>query len=108
MAMTNTYTASYARALLAATPNELLVSPERPDGKPEQMAKLENEMRTVEREFVVLEESYSRDTLNLQLARVYLKTLLQNTRVSRHLGQKHAELLTQLQKVVEATSLEGA
>ncbi|MCC6648706.1 MAG: chromosome partitioning protein ParB, partial [Polyangiaceae bacterium] len=55
----------------------------------------------------VLEESYSRDTLNLQLARGYLKTLLANARVSKYLGQKHAELLAQLQKVVEATSLEG-
>jgi len=71
------------------------------------MAKLEAEMRALERDFVVLEESYSRDTLNLQLARAYLKALLQNARVARHLGQKHAELLGQLQKVVEATSLEA-
>lgn len=107
MTMSNTYTASYAKALLAATAAELLVAPTKPSGKPEQIVKLENEMRAVERDFVVLEESYSRDTLNLQLARGYLKTLLQNARVSRYLGQKHAELLTQLQKVVDATSLDA-
>ena len=64
-------------------------------------------MRAIEREFVVLEETYSRDTLNLQLARGYLKTLLQNSRVSKHLAQKHGELLAQLQRVVEVASLDG-
>ena len=58
-------------------------------------------------EFVVLEETYSRDMLNLQLARGYLKTLLQNGRVNKYLAQKHGELLAQLQKVVEAASLDG-
>jgi hypothetical protein len=64
-------------------------------------------MRIVEREFEMAEETYSRNTLNLQLARSYLKTLLQNTRVAKYLGQKHPELVTQLQRVVEVTSLDG-
>ena len=107
MTLSNTYTASYAKALLAATPVEQLVAPLKPDSRPEQLAKLESEMRCIERDFVVLEESYSRDTLNLQLARGYLKTLLQNARVARYLGQRHGELLAQLQRVVEVSSLEG-
>lgn len=106
MVLSNTYTASYAKALLAATSEDQLLAPLKPDSRPEQIAKLETEMRALERDFVVLEESYSRDTLNLQLARGYLKTLLRNTRVVRHLGQKHAELLEQLQKVVDVSSLE--
>lgn len=107
MTMSNTYTASYAKALLAATPADQLIAPPKVDTRPEQLAKIENEMRTVERDFVLLEESYSRDTLNLQLARGYLKTLLQNGRVARYLAQKHADLAAQLQRVVEVTSLEG-
>jgi hypothetical protein len=75
MVMSNTYTAAYARTLLAATPLDQLVEEPSTADKPEQMAKLEVEMRAVERDFVVLEESYSRDTLKLQLARGYLKTL---------------------------------
>lgn len=55
----------------------------------------------------MLDESYSRDTLNLQVARAYLKTLLQNQRVSHYLSQKHPEIEAQLQKVVELNSLEG-
>jgi ParB-like chromosome segregation protein Spo0J len=107
MTLSNTFTASYAKALLAATPSDQIVAPAKPDTRPEQIAKLESEMRTVERDFVVLEESYSRDTLNLQVARAYLKTLLQNTRVARYLGQKHPELAAQLQRVVEVNSLDG-
>lgn len=107
MTMSNTFTTSYAKALLAATPADQLLEPPKPDTRPEQIAKLESEMRTVERDFVVLEESYSRDTLNLQVARAYLKTLLQNARVSRYLTQKHPELEAQLQKVVEVNALDG-
>ncbi len=47
------------------------------------------------------------ETMNLQLARAYLKTLLQNARVVKYLGQKHGELFSQLQKVVEVASLEA-
>ena len=107
MVLSNTYTAPYARTLLAATAPDQLVSPPKTDTRPEQLAQLEVEMRAIEREFVVLEETYSRDTLNLQLARGYLKTLLQNGRVNKYLAQKHGELLAQLQKVVEVASLDG-
>ncbi len=107
MVLSNTYTATYARTLLAATSPAQLVSPPKADTRPEQLAQLEVEMRAIEREFVVLEETYSRDTLNLQLARGYLKTLLQNARVNKYLTQKHGELLAQLQKVVEVASLDG-
>ncbi|MCL4750455.1 MAG: ParB N-terminal domain-containing protein [Myxococcales bacterium] len=107
MVLSNTYTTPYAKALLAATPAEQLVAPLKPDSRPEQIAKLEAEMRAIERDFVVLEESYSRDTLNLQLARGYLKALLANPRVARYLGQKHGELLAQLKRVVEVSSLEA-
>jgi ParB-like chromosome segregation protein Spo0J len=107
MVLSNTYTASYAKALLLATPPEHLMTPLKADSRPEQVAKLETEMRAVERDFVMLEETYSRDTLNLQLARGYLKTLLGNGRVSRYLEQKHGDVLGQLKKVVEVASLEG-
>jgi ParB-like chromosome segregation protein Spo0J len=107
MCLSNSFTARYAKALLAATPPEQLVEPPKEENKSEQLSKLEAEMRAIEREFVVLEESYSSNTLNLQLARAYLKTLLANARVAKYLGQKHPELLGQLRRVVEATSLEG-
>jgi len=79
----------------------------KPDSRPEQLAKAETELRAIERDFVVLDQTYSQDALNLQLAWVYLKTLLANVRVKKYLGQKHAELLGELEKIVEVSSLEG-
>jgi hypothetical protein len=38
--------------------------------------------------------------LNLQLARAYLKNLLENARVSKYLGQKHPDQFGQLRKIV--------
>jgi hypothetical protein len=64
-------------------------------------------MRAIEREFLTLEDTYSQDMLNLQLARGFLKTLLGNARIAKYVASKHGELLEQLQKVVEASSLEG-
>lgn len=107
MTTSGTYTASYAKLLLASTPRDQLVDAEKPDTRPEQMAKLESEMRAIEREFLTLEDTYSQDMLNLQLARGFLKALLGNGRVAKYVASKHGELLDQLQKVVEASSLEG-
>jgi transcriptional regulator with XRE-family HTH domain len=107
MNMSRSYAAPYAKTLLATTPADQLVGKPKVDDKPDDLAKLEVEMRAIEQEFVVLEESYSTNTLNLQLARGYLKTLLANARVAKYLGQKHAELLGQLRRVVEATSLDA-
>jgi ParB-like chromosome segregation protein Spo0J len=107
MTLSNTYSASYAKAMIMMTPPDQLAEPTSTSTRPEQLTKLENEMRALERDFVVLDESYSRDTLNLQLARAYVKTLLQNPKVARHLEQKHGELFTQLQNVVDATSLDA-
>lgn len=107
MVMSSTYSASYAKALLVTTPTEDLVTPPKSSTKPDELAKLENEMRTAERDFVLVEETYSQNALNLQLARSYLKTLLENVRVGRYLGQKHSEMVAQLQRIVEVTSLDG-
>ncbi|CAN5925133.1 plasmid partitioning protein RepB C-terminal domain-containing protein [soil metagenome] len=107
MSLSNTFTASYARALLAATPRDQLVESAKVDTRPEQLAKLENEMRAIERDFVLIEDSFGRDTMNLQMAQGYLKKMLANAKVSKHLGQKHPELLAQLQRVVEVASLDG-
>jgi len=106
MNMSRSYAAPYAKTLLATTPSDQLVGKPKAEDKPDDLAKLEVEMRAIEQEFVVLEESYSTNTLNLQLARGYLKTLVANARVAKYLGQKHSELLAQLRRVVEATSLE--
>ncbi|MCB9985882.1 MAG: ParB N-terminal domain-containing protein [Micavibrio sp.] len=105
----NAYSLSYARALLASTPKEELVNPEKPKKvrglTEEQMTRMENEMVNLEREYRLVEESYSTDVLNLTLAKGYLTKLLGNARVVRYLAQNHAEILSQFQKIADIKSV---
>jgi hypothetical protein len=105
------YSTSYAKALLAATPKDQLTDPEKPKKikglDEDQMARMESEMASLQREYRLIEENYGTDVLNLTLAKGYLSTLLGNARVVRYLAQNHAEILAQFQKVTEMTSLGG-
>jgi RepB plasmid partitioning protein len=110
LVLTSNYSVPYAKALLAATHPDLLVDP----GKhkvvegltPEQVAKMEKEMEGLQRDLKLIEDSHGSQVLNLVLARSYLGKLLANARVTRYLGQHHAGIFTELQKVSAGTSLE--
>lgn len=104
-----TYSVSYAKALLAATPKDQLVDPQKPKKikglNEEQMSRMENEMSTLQREYQLIEENYGADVLNLTLARGYLSSLLNNAKVVKYFAQNHPEILAQFQKITEMTSL---
>jgi RepB plasmid partitioning protein len=110
MASTN-YSVPYVKALLAATQPDMLLEP----GKdklvegiaPEQVAKMEKEMETLQRGLKLVEESHGNQVLNLVLARSYLARLFENSRVVRYLGQHHADIFRELQTVCEGSSLEN-
>ena len=108
---TNNFSAPYTKALLAATPAEMLVDPTRRkviEGlTPEQIAKMEKEMDSLSRDLKLIEASHGNEVLNLVLARGYLAKLFGNARVVRFLGQNYADILRELQSIVEATSLES-
>jgi hypothetical protein len=103
------YSTSYARALLAATPREQMAHPEKPKNikelSEEQMARMESEMASLQREYQLIEENYGTDVLNLTLAKGYLGSLLGNARVVRYMAQHHPAMLAEFQKVTEITSL---
>jgi ParB-like chromosome segregation protein Spo0J len=103
------YTTAYAEALHFATPRDQKLSPPAaPEGaRPEDIAKLENEMRTLERDYLLIQENHGKNVVNLTLARGYLKKLFDNGKVVRWLAQRQAEVLGELQKVVDANSLEA-
>ncbi len=111
MAAAGTYSTSYAKALVVATPKEQLVEPDKAKKpatlKPEDLARMEHEMQTLQKDFLLIEESYGRNVVDLTLARGYLKKLLDNSRVVRYLAQKYRELLPELQRIVEAAALEN-
>lgn len=108
---TGIYKGSYAKAMLAATPRNQLVDPEKPKNikglTEEQMERMEHEMTMLQREFHLIEENYSSDVLNLTIAKGYLGSLLGNAKIVRYLGQGHPEILSQFQKISDMTSLGG-
>lgn len=108
MAQTGYYTGSYAKTLLMRTPKDLRLPSTRAQGlRHEELTKLESESRASDRDFALATESHGQNVMNLVLVRTYLKKLLDNARVVRFLAQNRADLLRELQQVVEATSLEA-
>jgi hypothetical protein len=63
-------------------------------------------MKALQKDFLLIEESYGRNVVDLTLARGYLKKLLENSRVVGFLSSKHRELLPELQRIVEVAALE--
>lgn len=110
MVSVNNITIAYAKALLVATPAELLVDGVKPQKlggvTPEQMARMEREMANLQGQYKLVEETYAEDVLNIVLARGYLAKLLDNKTVVRFIRQQRPEFLEQFEVIVEATSLD--
>ncbi len=107
---TGNFSAPYAKALLAATPPDMLIDPNKHkvvEGlTPEQVTKMEKEMETLQRDLTLIEETHGNQVLNLVLARGYVAKLLGNSRVARYLGQHHADIYRELEAVAENSSLD--
>jgi hypothetical protein len=105
----NTYSRTYARMLLAATPKDQLTDPDKPKNikglDEDQMARMESEMESLQREYRLIEEDYGKDVLRLTLTKGYLGALLGNAKVVRYLAHNHADILTQFQKIADISSL---
>ncbi len=105
----NNFSVTYSKALLVATPQDQLVESGKPKTfkgiSPEQIARMEKEMASLQRGMKLIEESYGPDHLNLVLARGYLVSLLNNSKVVRYLTQNHSEILGEFQRISEAASM---
>jgi len=110
MSTAGNYTASYAKALLAATRQADLVKSEQPKKvgglTPDQMARMEREMETVQQDLKMVESRYGDDVLHLVIASGYLSKLLTNKDIRRYLSQHHPEILAEFLAIVSATSLD--
>jgi hypothetical protein len=109
MVSANNYVAGYAEALVLATPQDQLANPSEPKAKegltPEQIAKMEAEMESLERDFKAVEDSYGDNMLNLTCARAYIKKLLDNGKVFRFLTTNHPEILSEFETIAVAEGL---
>lgn len=106
MVAMNKYSITYAKSLVGATPQVLLVDAAKPkniegltDG---QLALMEQEFANLDREFRLMEQSYGTDHLDLVVATGYLQRLIENARVVRYLAQNFPELLAEFQKISDS------
>jgi ParB-like chromosome segregation protein Spo0J len=112
MRSSGNYGSPYCRALVATSARDQFVDV---DGKrkrsepvrPEELARIEHELKARERDFLLLDDTYARNVMDLTLAKTYLKRLLENSRIVRYLAQRHADLLNEFQEILDASSLEG-
>lgn len=104
MVAMNRYSVPYVKSIVAGTPDDQMV-----EGRQkvirgltdEQISVMEREAEALDREFKMIEQSYGADHLDLVLATGYVRRLLGNVRVVRHLAQHHADLLSEFQKIAE-------
>ena len=109
MIAANNFTVPYAKALLVVTTKEQLVilnKPQKVGGlSGEDIARMEQEAEKLERDFMIIKDSYGQNVLNLVLTTGYLSKLLNNARMVRFLSKNYSGILSEFQKIVETTSL---
>lgn len=104
----NNFTTMFAKALLAATPENQLVKRRRKAGSQaavEQIAQLERELASLQVQVKSVEETYGIDNLHLTVARGYIRKLLSNARVIRWINQNRPEYFSELQAIAEIDAI---
>lgn len=104
----NNFTVIFAKAMLAATPEKYLVAT--PAKRPasisgEQIARMERELASLQMQVKSIEEDYGVDNLQLTVARAYVRSLLNNERVARWIGQHRGEYLEELHSIAEMETI---
>ena len=103
------FSASYAKCLVAATPRERLIDSAQPKGidglRPDDIARIEREMQTIERDFKAIEDSHGKNVLNLVLVVGYVRRLLDNAAIVKFLSRHYPDMFAEFEKLAEATDL---
>lgn len=111
MVASNNYTAAYAKCLvLASSPDHLLESGQQtiPEGTEDQdVARLQREMRSMEKEFKLVQEEYGQNMLHLVVVIGYLRSLLDNAAVVRYLSQAEPAMLAEFQKIMDQAEIKA-
>jgi hypothetical protein len=104
----NNFSVSYASAILTATPQAQLATPQTPKRlkgmTAEAIARMERELSRLQEAISSIQDSYGQDHLHLTVVKGYLQKLISNDRVARYLAQYQPELLIEFQKIAEMTS----
>jgi ParB-like chromosome segregation protein Spo0J len=105
----NNFFTGYAEALVLGTVQHQRVNPDEPKKKKgmsaEDIARMEGEMESLERELKSVTDNYTENMFTLQTARTYVKNLLKNAKVVRYLNANHSEIYAEFEAIVAAESL---
>ena len=104
----NCTTVKYVKALLAATPDELLVTPRRHVRRisEQQVSQIERETEGLRARYRMTELTYADDVLNLVVAKGYIAKLLSHPAVESYLRKWHPELFPELQAIASLNSVD--
>jgi ParB-like chromosome segregation protein Spo0J len=109
MVSANNFTSGYAEALVLGTPQDQLANPEVPKRKEgltqDEIARMEQEMESLERDLKAVEDGYGENMLNLTLAKGYIKKLLDNGKVVRFLSANHSEIFSEFESIAAAETV---
>ena len=104
----NNFSVSYASAILTATPQAQLATPQtsrRLRGMTaEAISRMERELSRLQEAISSIQNSYGQDHLHLTVVKGYLRKLITNDRVARYLEQYQPDLFSEFQKIAEMTS----
>ena len=104
MTAVNRFGVSYARSIVAATPEDQLVArPKRPTTglSEEQVQRMQAEFESLNRDFRKVEDDFGADHLDLVIATGYLGKLLGNARIVGYLAQQYPDILSEFQKLTQ-------
>ena len=98
------FSSAFAKAILAATPENLLEPPSATTRKSEndlatQLARLEKELATLQSNAMQTDEQYGIDHLHLTVSANYISSLLSSDAVSGWLTEKYPEIAVQFQAI---------
>lgn len=104
------YTTGFARAILAATPEDHLVVSRKKlqnvgEVTREQIARLERELSSIQQRTRCVEENYGADNLTLTVTKTYLAKLLSRPLIAAWLNQNRPDYLVEFQSIAEISSL---
>lgn len=108
MVAANSVSVGYAKALLAATPDDMLTTARKkaPRGEEAHLGNLERESANLRARYRMIEQTYADDVLNMVVAKGYIGKLIANPAIEAYLRRWHGDLLPELLAVAAMSSLE--
>ena len=102
----NNYTRAYAEALIVGHASRPAggrpKAEEQPGISGDEIARMEKEMETLERDYRLHQDQFGENSLHLNATQRYVKRLLENAKIKRFLGNRYPEILEEFQAIGRA------